>query len=505
MRPSRSTRALLPSSHSFTPRSQCRAPLQHCQQRQQFCSSPSRQVKRKPAHKSLSAKEIQRIAAARASSMQPYTQAEKAELAKRYTPEQMAAIEAGERAIDPEDIAMQGRTRNDPLAFRYVEDFAKIRPAVDKNIQRLRGEGMDYENVMARSDDWKAAPDEDRDMEKVMDVLLDPTIPDGPEDIAAARRAGIKDGEIPSFEEEFRGLFSTDADAPDTTFRISDTLRKQLEEDSPTQFNKEPKIDLEAFTEERRAQYLADLGSKPPSKKPAKPQKTALQRLQEAMYNPTPSPHVAPSIPKIADPSVRWDDVTEQDPKAIDDETAIAYVRLAKTMGQSVEQIRRYRTKNLVAHRVVNQTRMGKIQQMYHLCVAGDENGMLGVGEGKSAEGEEAFRQARLNAIRNMVPIRRYEGRTIFGEVNGKCGAVELRLTAKPPGFGLRCSSHIFEMARCAGISDLSAKITRSRNPMNVCKAVWEALKSQKDPEDVARGRGKKMVDVRKVYYAGLV
>lgn len=60
-------------------------------------------------------------------------------------------------------------------------------------------------------------------------------------------------------------------------------------------------------------------------------------------------------------------------------------------------------------------------------------------------------------------------------------------------------------MCRAAGISDLSARMPRSRNPMNSVKATFEALLSQKNPEDVAIGRGKKMVDVRKVYYGGVV
>lgn len=40
---------------------------------------------------------------------------------------------------------------------------------------------------------------------------------------------------------------------------------------------------------------------------------------------------------------------------------------------------------------------------------------------------------------------------------------------------------------------------------MNTVKAAYKAMLSQKDPEEVAKGRGKKMVDVRKVYYAGNV
>ena len=60
-------------------------------------------------------------------------------------------------------------------------------------------------------------------------------------------------------------------------------------------------------------------------------------------------------------------------------------------------------------------------------------------------------------------------------------------------------------MCRAAGIHDLAAKVNRSRNKMNTVKAAYEALMSQRDPEEAARARGKKMVDVRKVYYAGKV
>lgn len=55
------------------------------------------------------------------------------------------------------------------------------------------------------------------------------------------------------------------------------------------------------------------------------------------------------------------------------------------------------------------------------------------------------------------------------------------------------------------GIHDIAAKMPRSRNPMNSVKACIEALQSQKDPNEIAVGRGKKLVDVRKVYYGGNV
>ena len=74
-----------------------------------------------------------------------------------------------------------------------------------------------------------------------------------------------------------------------------------------------------------------------------------------------------------------------------------------------------------------------------------------------------------------------------------------------PPGFGLRTQHLIFELARAAGLQDLAARTPRSRNKMNVIKATWEALTEQKLPDEIARARGKKLVDVRKVYYGGSV
>lgn len=58
-------------------------------------------------------------------------------------------------------------------------------------------------------------------------------------------------------------------------------------------------------------------------------------------------------------------------------------------------------------------------------------------------------------------------------------------------------------MCRCAGIQDLAARVSRSRNHMNTVKATLQALLGQRLPEEIARARGRKLVDVRKVYYDG--
>ncbi|KAI6092857.1 ribosomal protein S5, C-terminal domain-containing protein [Hypoxylon rubiginosum] len=181
------------------------------------------------------------------------------------------------------------------------------------------------------------------------------------------------------------------------------------------------------------------------------------------------------------------------------------YQNLKLRTGLTVGEILSVVCKTLVVRYVDNQTRLGKIRSAWILAIAGNRNGRLGVGVAKNVEMSVASQKARLLAIQNMKPIRRYEDRTIYGSVKGKVGATIVQIDARPPGFGLRASHRLFEIFRAVGIHDIAAKMPRSRNPMNSVKACIEALQSQKDPNEIAVGRGKKLVDVRKVYYGGNV
>ena len=108
--------------------------------------------------------------------------------------------------------------------------------------------------------------------------------------------------------------------------------------------------------------------------------------------------------------------------------------RLMLQTGYTQNDIKNFRVKVLVCHQVRNTTRMGKIESMYYLAIAGNGNGLVGIGEGKSIEAGDAHTQARMAAIRNMVPIPRYEDRTIFGDVKGKVGATTVEVMSRPPG-----------------------------------------------------------------------
>ena len=263
----------------------------------------------------------------------PYSDADKEKIKETYTPTQVSALEAGEAAINPEDLATQATLRDDPFAFNYIDDFSKIHPLIDKPVR---------------------APKEN----------IDPKLRYKNED---------------EITEDFAKFVQ---DMPE----------------EPT------RLDYMKFVDNLRL----TVGK------------------EEAERNPR--SYLAPEIPKGLEA------LQQRGLKVGEADIDPAMKRLMRQTGFSLEAIRKFRVKNLVMHRVVNQTRMGKIQSMYYLTVAGNGKGLLGIGEGKSAEPEDARRQAHFNAIRNLQPVPRYEDRTIFGDVKVKFGAVELELMTRPPG-----------------------------------------------------------------------
>ena len=138
---------------------------------------------------------------------------------------------------------------------------------------------------------------------------------------------------------------------------------------------------------------------------------------------------VAPSLPRLENRMVRQtrrlSSEEQDDPRQ---------KRLLQYLDWDKKELRGIRVKTLVTHFVTNQTRMGKINSMYYLTIAGNQDGLLGVGEGKSVEPEEGRKQSVMAAIRNMRPVPRYENRTTFGNLEHKVGATKVQLFSRPPG-----------------------------------------------------------------------
>jgi hypothetical protein len=97
--------------------------------------------------------------------------------------------------------------------------------------------------------------------------------------------------------------------------------------------------------------------------------------------------------------------------------------------------LRRGLKKTLVSmRRTVKVTKGGKVVSMSALVVVGDGNGVVGYGEGKAAEAALAVQKATARAVSQMIPIHRYDERTILHDIQHKFKATMIQLRAAPPG-----------------------------------------------------------------------
>lgn len=218
-----------------------------------------------------------------------------------------------------------------------------------------------------------------------------------------------------------------------------------------------------------------------------------------------------PEIPNVNSPDrsdlrIRFKDApvatNKQEPTAAKNPAQIAK-ELSELTGLDERYIRNLYVRPLIMKRVSLKTAKGNIANFFVLSVAGDKNGMVGIGIGKSRDGiRTAATKAHWAAVKNLRAVNRYENRTILGSFEHKFSASKLKFSAAPIGFGLRCNRIVFEICQAAGIKDLKGKIFKARNPMHVAKGFFETLTKQKTIEELAANRGKKIVELRKVYYS---
>jgi hypothetical protein len=107
---------------------------------------------------------------------------------------------------------------------------------------------------------------------------------------------------------------------------------------------------------------------------------------------------------------------------------------------------------------------------------------------------EKAIRRAHKPI--NMHYFELYDLRTVFHDVTTKFKKTKCIVMAAQEGTGLLVNNTISLICEAIGIQDLKAKIHGSHNTHNTVAAFWKALKLIETPEEVARKRGKAVVDM---------
>lgn len=144
-----------------------------------------------------------------------------------------------------------------------------------------------------------------------------------------------------------------------------------------------------------------------------------------------------------------------------------------------------FRMKVVDVNRTCKGTRSGGLYRFSAMVVVGNGEGVLGWGQGKAAEVNEAVRKAYQRACRNLYPIPRFNRHTIPEGATAKFGKVKIVMYPKSSGRGIVASTLVSDICKLAGIHDIGVKIHGSRNPRNLVKCLFEAFDGMKTHEEI--------------------
>ena len=132
-------------------------------------------------------------------------------------------------------------------------------------------------------------------------------------------------------------------------------------------------------------------------------------------------------------------------------------------------------------------TREGNKPKFATIAIAGNHDGIIGMGYGKSKETVPAREKAIRNSKLNLINIRRGCGSWECGckrshsipfKIEGKCSSVRIKLMPAPKGTGLRVERECQKILGLAGIKDVWSKTYgQTRTKINLIYACFEALK----------------------------
>src|SRR5436190_9042238 len=164
-------------------------------------------------------------------------------------------------------------------------------------------------------------------------------------------------------------------------------------------------------------------------------------------------------------------------------------------MAVDFSETRELKERVVEINRVAKVVKGGRRFSLTALVVVGDEVDRVGVGYGKAREVPLAITKAVEDAKKSLYTVPKH-GSTITHEVLGRFGAARVLLRPASEGTGVIAGGGVRAVLELGGIRDVLAKSLGTTNPINMLKAAETALRNLRRPEDVAKSRGKSIVDV---------
>ena len=160
-----------------------------------------------------------------------------------------------------------------------------------------------------------------------------------------------------------------------------------------------------------------------------------------------------------------------------------------------MEEKNELKEKVVAINRVAKVVKGGRTFRFSAVVVVGDENGHVGVGNGKASEVPDAIKKAIEDAKKNLVAVPIVDT-TIPHEYVGKFGSANVLLKPAEEGTGIIAGGSVRPVLELAGYRNIRTKIIGTNNPRNVVYATLEGLKNMQTVESVAKKRGKKPEEI---------
>ena len=151
--------------------------------------------------------------------------------------------------------------------------------------------------------------------------------------------------------------------------------------------------------------------------------------------------------------------------------------------------------KVVAINRVAKVVKGGRTFRFSAVVVVGDENGHVGVGNGKAAEVPDAIKKAIQDAKKNLVEVP-IVGTTIPHELVGQFGSANVLLKPAAEGTGIIAGGSVRPVIELAGYNNIRTKVIGTNNPRNGVYATINGLSNMRTVEQIAEKRGKKVSDI---------
>jgi len=129
------------------------------------------------------------------------------------------------------------------------------------------------------------------------------------------------------------------------------------------------------------------------------------------------------------------------------------------------------------------------------MIVVGNGEGIVGIGYGKAKDVSEAIRKGVAKAKKGLIKVRIKKG-TIPYTVIGHYGAATVFMKPASPGTGVIAGGSVRSILEAAGFQDILTKSLGSNNNLNIAKATMNGLMNLKNAKDIAKLRGKSVVEM---------